>query len=183
MSNPNHASKIETGNMRVEGTLTAGNLMGKDEWVSYTPTVISGGTFATSATLRARYKIQGTSLKVSFYYQDSAGTAGASTGTYRVSLPSGVTLSSARANTVIGPAYASEATTPKLYTGVAYAGGTTSPYFSIVLGNEATTPAAWGNDSPLATALNLNTAADKSITAIVEVEIERSSTILTSLAK
>lgn len=177
MSNGNSASRILEGNVIVRGRLTAKNLSTDNEWSSYTPVASAGGTMATSATVTGRWRLQGTTLHVNFYYSDSAGTGGASTGTYKISLPSGVTFGAARQGTVIGEAYATEATTPKNYLGVALADGTTTPTFTVVFGNELTTPAAWGNNSPLATALNFNTAAAKTIAVSLSVEIEKTSAI------
>lgn len=178
MSNGNSASRILEGNVIVRGRLTAKNLSTDNEWTSYTPTVLSGGTFATSATLTARWRLQGTTLHINFYYSDSLGTGGVSSGSpYKISLPTGVTFGALRQGTTIGTAYATEATTPKNYTGVALADGTTTPAFTVVLGNEATTPAAWGNNSPLATALNFSAAAAKTIGVSLAVEIEKTSAI------
>lgn len=182
MSNPNHASKIETGNMRVEGTLTAGNLITKNEWKSYTPTVLSGGTFATSATIVARYRILGNTLFVNFSYTDTATTGAASTGSYKISLPSGVTFASARQSAAIGTAVAITAT-PKTYLGTVLASTSSStPGFTVVFGNETSTPATWGNASPAAD-MSLNAAGGLFASADLAVEIEPTSTILTSLAK
>jgi len=72
------------------------------EWQNYTPTigVYSGTapTLATTNTLRARYKVVGKSLFISFtYFAASSTGASAGTGAYTISLPSGYTINTSLA--------------------------------------------------------------------------------------
>lgn len=178
LTNPtaNHASRIIEKHVRVLGNLTARNVYTENEWKSYTPTVLAGGTFATSATIRARWRLQGSTLHVNFSYSDSAGTGAASSGAYTISFPGGVVLTAAQQSTNIGCCHGSEAATPISFTGAVLANGTTSPSFTLLIGNESTSPVVWGNSAPAP--VRLTTATGKTMFASLSVEIDSSSPLL-----
>lgn len=172
----NHASRIFEGHTVIKGKLTARNIFTENEWQSYTPTLISGGTLPSSATVRARWRLIGRTLNVNYSFSDSAATGGASTGAYVMSLPTGVVLVAAQQSTNIGSAHGSEAATPINFTGSALASGTTSPGFTLLIGNEATSPVTWGNSAPAP--VRLSTATGKTMFANISVEIDSTSPIL-----
>lgn len=179
MSNSNSTSRYFEKHVRVGGNLTAANLYTRNEWKAYTPTVISGGTFATSATMIARWRLQGTNLQIQFSYSDSAATAGVSSGTYLISMPSGIILSADRASMPIGQAIVTEAAGSTTLIGVALASGTTSPGFTMTVGTELVAPVAWGNSAPAGA--RLSTATAKTARACMEVEIDPTSPILLAI--
>jgi hypothetical protein len=172
----NHATRIFEGNTIIRGNLTAQNVFTDNEWKAYTPTLVSGGTFATSATITGRFRLTGRTLHFQFRYVDTATTGAATSGAYLVALPAGVILSSSTALMPVGSAFGISAT-PKTYTGTAYASGTTSPGFLVLLGNEASTPAQWGNASPAAD-MSLTAAGGVTVAVSGQVEIAANSPIL-----
>jgi len=177
LTNPtaNHASRIIEKHVRVLGNLTARNIFTENEWKAYTPTCASGGTFATSATIVARWRLQGSTLHVTFSYSDSAGTGAASSGAYIVSLPSGVVLATARQNLACGSAIITEATGSTVLLGVCVAQAST-PGFTLQVGTELVAPVPWGNSAPAGT--RLTTAASKIVNASLIIEIDPTSPLL-----
>lgn len=172
----NHASRVVDKHMQVIGNVTCRNIFTENEWKSYTPTVTSGGTFATSATIRARWRLSGSTLHINFSYSDSAGTGAATSGAYTISFPTGVVLVAAQQSTNIGSCHGSEAATPINFTGAVLANGTTTPTFTLLIGNEATSPVVWGNSAPAP--VRLTTATGKTMFANISVEIDPSSPLL-----
>lgn len=172
----NHASRVIDKHMQVNGIVTCSNIFTANEWKAYTPTVISGGTFATSATISARFRLVGSTLHGFFSYNDSAGTGAASSGAYVISMPSGVVLNARYQSMTIGSASGNEAATPINFTGAVLGSGTTSPGFTLLIGNEATSPVSWGNSAPAPT--RLTTATGKIFSCSWSVEIEPSSPLL-----
>ena len=179
LTNPtaNHASRVIEKHLIVQGKLTAKNIFTENEWKAYTPTIIGGGgTFATTATIFARWRLSGSTLEVSFSYTDTAATGAASTGTYIVSLPSGVILSLQRTALAVGTCFAVESAGSTTLMGTVAVSGTTSPGFQCYLATELVAPVPWGNAAPAG--VRVTTATGKTITASFRVEIEPTSPLL-----
>ncbi len=176
MSNSNSASRILEGNVTVRGKLTAKNVFTENEWKPYVPTVVAGGTFPTSMTLVARWRLVGSTLHVTFSFSDSAATGGASTGAYTIGFPTGTILSASKAGLACGNAIITEAAGSTTLLGVVTVAGTTTPTFSLVVGTELVAPVTWGNSAPAGT--RLSTATAKTATASFSIEIEPTSTLL-----
>lgn len=178
LTNPtaNHASRVIEKHLIVQGKLTAKNIFTENEWKPYTPVVISGGTFPTSATIIARWRLIGTTLNVTFTFNDSAATGGASSGAYLISFPTGIVLNARSQSLAIGSAVCTEAAGSTSPIGVVLASGTTSPGFTVFFSTELVAPVTWGNSAPAGT--RLTTATGKSVLASMTVEIDPSSPIL-----
>lgn len=172
----NHGSKIVDKHLVVLGKTTTRNLFTENEWKAYTPAVISGGTFPTSATIVARWRLIGSTLSVTFTFSDSAATGGASTGAYLISMPSGVILNARSQSLAIGSAVCTEAAGSTSPIGVVLASGTTSPGFTVFFSTELVAPVTWGNSAPAGT--RLSTATGKTVTASMTVEIDPTSPLL-----
>lgn len=184
MSNSNHNSKLEVGNMRVEGTLTAGNLLTTNEWKTYTPTVTGGGFAATRTINLFKYRVQGTTIQIKFNQQNTDATGATSTGAYEFSLPSGCVLPSTSDSQSCGSALLTTVSGGKKYTGSTFVTNTgSSPRFGLMIGNETSAVAQWGNASPHATDTDLDFAGGIYWSGDFTCELSPTSTILTSLAK
>jgi hypothetical protein len=71
------------------------NLITGTEWVSYTPTfgaTITAPTLPTAKTLRASYSVIGKTLKLNFFYSQTATSSNGGNGCYLINLPNSYTI-------------------------------------------------------------------------------------------
>lgn len=181
LTNPtaNHASKIVDKHMVVLGKLTARNIFTENEWKQYTPTVTGGG-FATTRTVNLfKFRVIGSVIQIKVNQQNTAAAGATSTAAYQFSLPTGCVLPAASDSQSCGSALLTTVASGKKYTGSTFVTNTgTSPRFGLMIGNEATAVAQWGNASPHATDTDLNFAGGIFWSADFSCELDPTSPIL-----
>lgn len=184
MSNYNSTSKQFDGNVAVAGTLVAGNISTANEWKSYVPTVTGGGFPTTMTKKYFKYSVQGKRLLIQGNCANTVETGATSTGAYTFSLPTGCKLLTETADMTCGSAFLQTVGSGKKYTGVSYVATTgSSPALGLKLGNETTTPGVWGDASPHATDTDLDFTGGLNWSFTFTVELDPTSTILTTLSK
>lgn len=172
------------GNVIVRGRLTASNLFTDNDWKPYTPTV-AGGTLPTNRTVNYfKWRLQGSTLYIRASVANTDATGAASSATYTFTLPTGCVLNAATAAMSCGAAFLQTVASGKKYTGNAVVNTTgTSPKFGLMLGNETSTPAAWGAASPHATDTDLNVVGGLIWSADFAVELDPTSPLLVQQPK
>jgi hypothetical protein len=77
-------------------------------WIPYTPTLgatVTTPALSTSSTLRASYSIVGKTLKLNFFYSQSATSTNKGVGCYLINLPTGHNINTALTGTETNPTY------------------------------------------------------------------------------